>query len=177
MSADKARESMLYFGYGSNMCTGRLRARVPSTRAIGKRLLRGFRFKFNKKSTDRFGDSAKGNVERTNVETDLVWGVMFEFDAAEKHLLDEAEALGRGYDELIVEVESETGAKESAHMYIASQTHIDSNLRPYSWYKRFVTEGARQHGLPPAYIKFLEAFPESEDPDRARDGRNRATTC
>jgi hypothetical protein len=41
-----------------------------------------------------------------------MWGVLFEFDAAEKPLLNEAEALGRGYDELIVEVESETGRKK-----------------------------------------------------------------
>jgi len=109
--------------------------------------------------------------------TDVLWGVLFEFDAAEKPLLNEAEALGRGYDELIVEVESETGKKESAPMYIAAKSHIDDTLKPYSWYKRFVMEGATQHRLPQAYIDFLQSFPAVEDPDRARDRRNRAITC
>jgi len=109
--------------------------------------------------------------------TDVVWGVLFEFDAAEKHLLDEAEALGHGYDELIVEVESETGKKERASMYIAAKSHINDSLKPYSWYKRFVTEGASQHQLPQPYISFLQSFPAIEDPDRARDRRNRAITC
>ncbi len=168
---------MLYFGYGSNMCTGRLRARVPSTTAIGKRLLRRYRFRFNKKSIDKSGTSAKGNVERTDVETDLVWGVLFEFDEAEKHSLDEAEALGHGYDELIVEVESESGEKQSAHMYLAAQSHIDNTLQPYSWYKRFVTEGANQHALPKSYVDFLESFPVKEDPNRKRDARERAIAC
>src|SRR5215475_9588290 len=98
---------MLYFGYGSNMCTGRLRARVPSTIAVGKCFLRRSRFRLNKRSDDRFGGSAKGNIEETNIETDLVWGVLFEFNAAEKHLLDEAEGLGSGYNEKLVQVEFE----------------------------------------------------------------------
>ena len=34
-------------------------------------------------------------------------------------------------------------------MYFASRSHKDANLRPYSWYLRFVVEGAKQHGLPP----------------------------
>ena len=31
-------------------------------------------------------------------------------------------------------------------------------LRPYSWYKRFLVEGARSHGLPADYITMLEAL-------------------
>ncbi|HKV91542.1 MAG TPA: gamma-glutamylcyclotransferase family protein [Candidatus Angelobacter sp.] len=176
MNADKIR--MFYFGYGSNMCTGRLRARVPSTIAIGKCFLRRNRFRLNKKSTDRFGDSAKGNIEETNIETDIVWGVLFEFDAAEKHLLDEAEALGHGYNETLVRIEFESGeTQDDVSAYIADPEHIDNNLQPYSWYKRFITEGARQHDLPAAYIQFLENFPAQEDPDRGRDRKNRAIGC
>jgi hypothetical protein len=50
-------------------------------------------------------------------------------------------------------------------------------LRPYSWYKRFVVEGARQHGLPADYIAGIEALPAAEDPDQNRDVENRATPC
>jgi len=165
---------MLYFGYGSNMCTGRLRARVSSAEPLGRFSLKGYRFSFNKRSND---GSGKGNVEHTGVDADVVWGVLFEFDANQKQALDGAEV---GYDELLVDVECEADRKTGVYIYAAynnAYNNIDNNLKPYSWYKRFVTEGARQHELPPAYIKFLEAFPESEDPDRARDRRKRAITC
>jgi AIG2-like family len=161
---------MLYFGYGSNMCTGRLRARVSSAEPLGKFSLKGYRFRFNKRSND---GSGKGNVEHTGVDADVVWGVLFEFDASQKLALDDAEV---GYDELMVDVECEADRKTGVYIYIAHNS-IDNSLQPYSWYKRFVMEGARQHGLPPAYVKFLDAFPESEDPDRARDKKKRAITC
>jgi len=165
---------MLYFGYGSNMCTGRLQARVSSARPIGKRFLRGYRFRFNKRSIDQ---SAKGNVERTSVATDLVWGVLFDFDASQKHLLDQAEGLGQGYDELTATVESEDGKRENALLYVAAASHLDNTRQPYSWYKRFVLEGARQHSLPQDYIEFLDSFQARTDPNHARDAREQAITC
>jgi len=42
--------------------------------------------------------------------------------------------------------------------------HIDSALDPYSRYKRFVVEGARQHCLPPEYITNPVAVAVIEDP-------------
>ena len=62
-------------------------------------------------------------------------------------------------------------------MYVAEKTHIVPNLQPYSWYKRFVVEGALQYGLPADYITRIEAMPAIEDPDRNRDAQNRAIPC
>lgn len=109
--------------------------------------------------------------------TDLVWGVLFDFDASQKNLLDQAERLGHGYDEFAAAVESEDGQQDKALLYIAASSHIDNTRQPYSWYKRFVIEGARQHDIPKDYVDFLDSFQAREDPDRARDARERAITC
>jgi gamma-glutamylcyclotransferase len=108
---------------------------------------------------------------------DLVWGVLFDFDASEKHLLDQAEGLGHGYDEFTAAVEAEDGRQDEALLYIAASSHIDNTRQPYSWYKRFVIEGARHHGIPKDYIDFLNSFQAREDPHHTRDERERAITC
>jgi hypothetical protein len=61
--------------------------------------------------------------------------------------------------------------------YTAEASHIDPALRPYSWYKRFVVEGARQQTLPPDYIANIEAMAATEDPDRNRDAEKRRVVC
>lgn len=54
---------------------------------------------------------------------------------------------------------------------------IDPALHPYSWYKRLVVEGARQHRLPPDYIANIEAMRDTEDADKNRDAANRRISC
>jgi hypothetical protein len=61
--------------------------------------------------------------------------------------------------------------------YVAEEAHIERDLPPYSWYTRFVIEGAKQHNLPPDYIAKVEAVPDTADPDKKRDAENRAITC
>jgi gamma-glutamylcyclotransferase len=166
---------LYYFAYGSNMCTGRLRARVPSARSVFITQLSCHTLKFHKRSQkDR---SAKADAEYTGRESDVVWGVIFEIDAAQKQRLDEAEGLGRGYEEKSISLKDCTGQTYEASMYFASQTYKDADLRPYSWYLRFVVEGAKQHALPPDYVGLLERVESSEDRDRARDARERAISC
>lgn len=87
---------MYYFAYGSNMCTGRLRCRVPSAKPLFVSPLYGYRLRFHKRSSDRSG---KADAEFTGNQADVVWGVVFEIDGHEKSNLDQAEGLGRGYDE------------------------------------------------------------------------------
>jgi gamma-glutamylcyclotransferase len=51
------------------------------------------------------------------------------------------------------------------------------DVRPYSWYKRFVLQGARQRGLSVEYIAKIEALVAIEDPNRVRDAENRNVPC
>lgn len=162
--------AVLYFAYGSNMCTGRLRRRVPSARPLFNARLLKHRLTFHKKSID---GSGKADAYYTGAD-DSIWGVVFELSSDEKPALDEAEGLGSGYLEKTVAVEGPNGECK-AIMYYA--TEMDPALNPYSWYLRFVVEGARQHDLPADYIEAIEQMQSLSDPDKARDARNRAICC
>jgi hypothetical protein len=96
-------------------------------------------------------------------EADHVEGVLFWIDRAEKPALDQAEALGRGYDELMVDVVTDAGT-EQALAYVASAGATDSTRRPYHWYKSLVVAGAIQHGFTVDYTSRLRAVQSQEDP-------------
>jgi hypothetical protein len=101
-------------------------------------------------------------------------GVIFDIDERQKSALDAAEGLRKGYKEKATTVLDESGKKRTVFLYVANANSIDTRLRPYSWYKRFVVEGARQHALPNEYVEFIAAFPEMEDGDRERDRKERS---
>ena len=165
---------MLYFAYGSNMCTGRLRERVPSAMAIRIAQLLNHSLRFHKRSDDRSG---KCDAYFTGERQDVIWGIIFEVDPAEKPNLDRHEGLGHGYAEKLATVIDAKNNGYPVFMYVAEDTHIDPTLRPYSWYKRFVVEGAHQHHLPADYIAHVETMPTAEDADRKRDATNRRVSC
>jgi len=161
---------MKYFAYGSNMSLARLRARTPGAVSLGRHDLPGHELRFHKSSRD---GSAKCDAFYTGLEADVIMGVLFEIDPAEKTLLDKAEGLGHGYDEKVVAIVSMDRASLTAHTYVA--THIKANLRPYAWYLHHVLVGAREAGLPESYIDTRILSVETmEDPDREREARERA---
>jgi gamma-glutamylcyclotransferase len=166
--------AMRYFAYGSNMCTGRLRKRVSTATFICRAKLSQQALRFHKRSKDK---SAKADAFYTGRPKDVVWGVIFEFDGKEKPRLDEAEGLGQGYVEKNVTVIDDGTREHRIFTYVADEAYIDQDLLPYSWYTRFVIEGAKQHELPPDYIAKIEAVPADDDPDKKRDAENRAIAC
>jgi hypothetical protein len=152
--------------------------RIPAQRASADpvrvaRLL-NHSLRFHKRSGDRSG---KCDAFFTGEPEDVVWGVVFDIDPAEKPRLDEHEGLGHGYADKLITVIGLDGDVHPVFTYTAEASHIDPTLRPYSWYKRFVVEGARQHTLPPDYIARIEATPATEDPDRIRDAAERRVAC
>jgi hypothetical protein len=82
----------LYFAYGSNMSTPRLRYRVPGCRFAFVARLPNYKVCFHKRSKD---GSAKCNAFRTAEPTDAVIGAVYEIPTNEKPSLDRAEGLGR----------------------------------------------------------------------------------
>jgi len=166
--------NLLYFAYGSNMCTGRLRCRVSSADSVCIAKLQGHALRFHKRSSD---GSGKANAFRTNNPHDAVWGVMFKIDDWEKPVLDRAEGLGNGYIEAEIPVLDTEGIEHRVLTYVAQSSHIEGMLRPYSWYKRFVMNGARQHNLPPQYVAQIDSIDAEEDQDRQRDAENRTIDC
>ncbi len=160
---------MNYFSYGSNMCTRRLHARVGSSRFRAVGSLKGYQLRFHKRSVD---GSGKCNALHTGDTSDEVCGVIFDIAASDRPKLDKAEGLGYGYHEQQVDILTATGVM-AAYTYVAAPSYVEDALAPYSWYKAFVVEGAKEHGLPLSYVKKLEAVKAHEDSDMNRDRENR----
>ena len=156
-----------YFAYGSNMATERLRARAPSAQPLGAARLPHHVLRWHKLGRDGTGkcDAAPAGAE------DAVWGVLFAIDCADKPGLDAAEGLGIGYDERMVHVCTASG-RCRATTYQAKPDRIDSRLRPKPWYKNYVLAGAREHGLPAAYVAQLATMP-TETGDVEQTGSRR----
>ncbi|WP_315720146.1 MULTISPECIES: gamma-glutamylcyclotransferase family protein [unclassified Bradyrhizobium] len=165
-------EPVVYFAYGSNMLTARLRERMPSCKPIGVATLQGYELRFHKRSRDKSGKCnafAVGNNK-------AVIGVLFSFDPAERGKLDEAEGVGGGYEHSMVTVTNDKGRRRKVLTYIATPNYIDDTLKPYGWYRDLVLAGAREHGLPPEYIaEYIESVEAVEDSNRSRDRKRRAT--
>lgn len=180
---------MKIFSYGSNMCSPRIAARVPSARFVATGCVRGFSLRFHKRG--RLDGSGKANMLRTDDPEDRVWGVIWEIDPADKAGLDRAEGLGNGYDEERVRVVSAPGDASSGvpgghgarldddvglplRAYLASPDFIDDGLLPFEWYLDFVVAGAREHGLPDPHVELIARTEARRDPDEERRRRNRA---
>src|SRR5450631_1314447 len=101
------RPRVRYFAYGSNMLTARLRERAPSATAIGIGQLEGHALRWDKHSW-RDG-SGKCDAEFTGQRSDVVWGAVFELAPEDKPALDQAEGLGNGYMERVVNILTEAG--------------------------------------------------------------------
>ena len=65
----------------------------------------------------------------------------------------------------------------AALTYLADNRYIDTKLKPYLWYKRFVVEGAKQHGLPTWYVEQIDSTLGQPDSDEDRCRRNWAVRC
>jgi len=157
------KKTKLYFAYGSNMLEDRLKDRVPSAVVKITGSISGHILKFNKVSTDKLkNQSGKGNIERTGNKEDVVHGVVFKFNDAEKPALDDAEGLDKGYAEKTVTVSTPEGEVEIVTYYA---TNTNNSLKPYDWYMVHVIKGAIEHNLPKDYIKRLEAVETIEDPN------------
>jgi len=163
---------MLYFAYGSNMLTERIRARVPSATPHTSARLSGRTLRFDKRSTD---GSGKCTLLDAGPES-TVYGVVFEVAPDELTALDEAEHRGRGYERCQVRPRTSNGTCD-AFAYVAQPAYLDDGLVPYGWYKAFVAAGAHQHNLPDAYQTRLDAVRTYPDPNEHRRTKHRSLVC
>lgn len=157
-----------YLAYGSNLHPLRLAARVPSARVIGVIKMPGYLLAFHKRSID---GSGKCLIYQEQGAHHIMYGVLYEFDSADKANLDRLEGVGNGYIEKLVQFTLD-GVVYSPYIYVAQSTHIDRALFPYHWYKNLVLAGARYHKFPSEYIASIEAIPSISDPDIRRTQEN-----
>jgi len=160
---------MLYFSYGSNMSHRRLRQRTPSAEFVAMALLSHHSLRFHKAGRD---DSAKCDAFFTDQAEDVVFGVVFHIDPAEREHLDRAEGLGAGYESKTVSLITPKFEPIEAFTYYA--TSIDESLSPYHWYKEHVLVGSRENNLPNRYTQAITLIESIADPDKKRAAREAA---
>jgi gamma-glutamylcyclotransferase len=147
-------EEVWYFAYGANMDdrTFRIRRGIqPLDRGVGR--VRGYRLRFNLEGRPK-GKAAPANLyPEAGAE---VWGVLYRITRRNLMHLDAMEGVpGRGYRHAIVEVETHDGRLVAAVAYIADGR--DGDGKPSLRYLTLLREGAKAHGLPVDYVRFLES--------------------
>lgn len=145
--------SALYFAYGSNLSSTRMRERVASARVVGPGRIADYRLALDKRGSD---GSGKANLVAEPGAG--VWGVVYAIDAQDWTHLDAHEP---GYDRIGVEVR--TPLRHLSAWTYRARIRTDDPVA-FDWYKRLIVEGAREHGLPPEWLEALVALPERPDP-------------
>ncbi len=154
---------MLYFAYGSNMSSARLQARVPSASMVAVAYLPKHHMGFTKTGVD---GSAKCGIDETGNTADKTYGVVFEFDPSERHVLDQCEGLGVAYEERYVTVYTE--AEKALEVLTYYPLDKVDGLTPWAWYKAHVLNGAKEFNLPVAVVHSIEAVTAAIDPELER---------
>jgi gamma-glutamylcyclotransferase (GGCT)/AIG2-like uncharacterized protein YtfP len=88
-------QDILYFAYGSNMSSRRLKNRVESANVISTGILEKYKLKFHKISED---GSGKCDAFFTDNPTDNIYGVIYSINEKDLDKLDIFEARGHGYE-------------------------------------------------------------------------------
>jgi gamma-glutamylcyclotransferase len=146
-------EEVWYFAYGANMHDSVFRGwrgMRPLDWRPGR--VRGFRLRFN------LAGRPKGKAAPANLSADPaseVWGVLYRLTRRDLVRLDATEGIPwSGYRQLWLDAEDINGHPFRAMTYIAHGREVDG--RPSFRYITLLRDGARSHGLPEHYIRFLE---------------------
>jgi hypothetical protein len=156
--------SFIYFAYGSNMLSARLRERCPSAEPLGTGWIGGYCVVFDKEGRDGSGKATLRPDPRTDA---AVHGVLYRVAQAEREALDRAEARYNRLDDFSVRCDFGESPM-LASVYIALPEACRSNLAPFDWYIALIEEGAREHKLSSDYIGRLCRIDAMADQDAAR---------
>jgi cation transport regulator ChaC len=148
-----------YFAYGSNMSRTifiERRGICPSASTWG--WLDGYRLCF---------DLPIGPGERgvANVVAEIgarTCGVLHRISADEAERLDRTEGVHVGFYRRIG-VTVTTPAEERIAAFTYQSSYASTGRKPSPRYMGLLLDGAREHGLPPAYIAFLRGFELARD--------------
>jgi cation transport regulator ChaC len=152
--AGRPTEEIWYFAYGANMHDRAFRIR-RGIRALECRpaLVEGFRLRFNLEGRPK-GRAAPANLGRDPGAE--VWGVLYRITRRDLLRLDSTEGVpGQGYRHIEVEARDPDGQLLRAVAYMAPGNVIDG--KPSLRYITLLRDGARAHGLPEHYLRYLES--------------------
>lgn len=152
--AGRPAEKVWYFAFGANMHDSAFRERrgmQPFEWRPG--CVPGYRLRFNLEGRP-IGKAAPANISPDPGAE--VWGVLYQITRADLVHLDSTEGVpGRRYRHLWVDAKDIDGRTIKAVTYIADGKESDGN--PSRRYITLLREGARAHGLPEHYLRFLDA--------------------
>jgi len=155
---------MRYAAYGSNLHPLRLQARVPSAQLLACVSVTNWQLVFHKRGQDGSGKCSISPAEQS------VYFAVYEMEAVHKPALDKIEGLNKGYELTTVAIPG----YGDCFAYIASHTHTDERLKPFTWYKELVLAGVSYHRLPAAYCQIVESVAAVIDEDTVRHEQNMA---
>lgn len=147
-------EDVWYLAFGANMRDTVFRDRrqmMPREWRPGR--LKGYRLRFNLAGRPK-GRAAPANIEPA--QGSEVWGVLYRITRRDLLWLDHTEVVpGWKYHHLWTEAEDHRGNRLSpAVTYIADGAEQDG--QPSLRYISLLREGAREHGLPEHWVRFLD---------------------
>lgn len=145
---------LLYFAYGSNMGASVLRReRCPRAAQVGVARVDDHRLGFTRFSKNRGG----GVADLVVAPGSLVWGAIFDLTHDGFEALDKAEGVHvEAYRRERFTVTASDGALVSAWTYVV--VNKVPEVAPSHMYWRLLVDGAEEAGLPPEYVKTLEAI-------------------
>lgn len=152
-----------YFAYGSNMSFERIKKRINSIKFVCTAKLEKHELRFHKSSKDRSG---KCDAAHTGDSKDFVLGAIYSISRDQLNDLDKFEGCGNGYTRKTVSVNTLSDQSLEVETYIA--TNINSQLRPFDWYKEHVIRGAKSIGLPLEYISVISQIEADIDENTKR---------
>lgn len=157
--AGRPSDQVWYFAYGANMHDSAFRGR-RGMRPLEWRpgCVKGYRLRFNLEGRP-LGKAAPANIcPDADAE---VWGVLYKITRRDLLHLDSTEGVpGRRYRPIWLQARDIDGKALTAVTYIAQGKETDGN--PSLRYITLLREGARAHGLPEHWVRFLEDMQHAE---------------
>jgi gamma-glutamylcyclotransferase len=152
----------VYFAYGRNMGSVAMELACPGHRFLGVAELRGHRLAFTRRSVR----TGTGVADIVAAAGESLWGALYELDAARLTALDEKEGAGWAYERRAVRVVP-GGAGDAPRTSPADQeveafayaviARDGEHVAPSREYVEALLRGARERGLPAAYVAALGA--------------------
>jgi gamma-glutamylcyclotransferase len=158
-------QTFLYFAYGSNMLTSRMRSRCPTAVLRTIAIARDHVVTFGKPSADKSG---KATLRASSNPRSLACGVIFEISSKELRGLDRAEAGYIRREDFPVEC-MRSGETIQAYTYFSKEHNTE--LRPYDWYLALLLAGVQEHGLGDANGSIFRMIGWERDPEPDRQSR------
>jgi len=141
-----------YFAYGSNLARSRIAQRTGAAPPARPACLHHYRLTFNV----RADDAVFANI--VPCPQAIVWGTAYWLNRAMMSALDGYEGVAAGcYRRAVVAVATVDGENLMAETYVGGACFLGLVGRPSDAYLQLILGGAREHGLPEAYIQSVAA--------------------